>query len=207
MQLETPPQGRTPTFTEAARREQIVRCAITTVTELGYHRTSLAEIAKRATVAKSAIVYYFGSKDALLLHVLDHVFSALGAEVEAAVAAEQTPQARLRAYAETYLAHVAAHRAEMAAGVEIVVSHRGSDGVPLYLAGTDEDTALLRSILAEGMDSGAFRPMPLPAAVAIAENLLDLAITTVQRDLDAELGPLTDEIVTFLFRGLTALEP
>jgi len=190
------------TFIETARRDQILQGAIATVNEIGYHRASLAEIARRTGVAKSAIVYYFGSKDALLLHVFEHVYIALDAAVEAAVAAETTPTGRLRAYAQSYLAHIDGHRHEMAAGLDIVVSHRGADGVPLYLTGTDDDTALLRSILATGMDAGEFRRMPLPAAVLLVEGLLDVVITPVQRDVDAELAPLSEEILTFLFRGL-----
>lgn len=190
------------TFTEAARRAQIVEGAITTINEIGYHRASLAEIAKRAQVAKSGIVYYFGSKDALLLHVLDIVFSGLGNEVENAVAAESAPEDQLRTYAQSYLSHVDAHRREVAAGVTIVVSHRGPEGVPLYLIRTQEETALLRQILSDGMAEGTFRRMPLAVAVDVAESLLDLAVTTVQRDLDTDLSELIPGIITFLFRGL-----
>lgn len=197
-----PPKDPQQTFTESARRAQITQSAIETVNEVGYHRASLAEIAKRAHVAKSAIVYYFGSKDALLMHVLDEVFFALGAAVETAVIAETTPEGRLRAYAESYLSHVDAHRHAVAAGVTIVVSHRGADGIPLYLMQSDEDTALLRSVLSDGMDAGTFRSMPLPAAVTIVEYLLDIAITTVQMDLDSDLTELNSEIIAFLFRGL-----
>lgn len=197
-----PPQESQPTFTETARRTQIVQSAIATVNEIGYPRASLAEIAKRAQVAKSAIVYYFGSKDSLLMHVIDRVFSALGAEVEAAVVAEEAPDARLRAYVESYLAYVSAHRHEVAAGVEIVVSHRGDDGIPLYLTQSDEDTALLRGILSDGIKSGAFRPMPMPAAVTIVESLIDIAVTAVQMDLDADLTELNGEVTGFIFRGL-----
>lgn len=194
---------RKQTFTEAARRAQILQATIATVNEIGYHRASLAEIADHAGVAKSAIVYYFGSKENLLMQVLDHTFTALGDVVEAAVAAESTPDGRLRAYAQSYLSHVDAHRAEVAAAVTILLSHRASDGTPLYLKVDDDDTALLRSILSAGMDAGDFRRMSLADAVQIAESLLDLAITAVQRDLTADLATLTPEIVRFLFSGLT----
>lgn len=192
-----------PTFTEAARRAQIVAATITTMNDLGYHRTSLAEIAERARVAKSAIVYYFGSKEHLLMQVLDQTFSALDTAVEAAVSAESTPPARLRAYAQSYLTHVDAHRVEVAAAVTIVVSHREADGTPMYLIERDEDTALLRSILSSGMDAGVMRRMPLADAVHIVEALLDLAITAVQRDLDADLATLIPEILRFISLGLT----
>lgn len=190
------------TFTEAARRVQIIQGAITTINQIGYHRASLAEIAMLSHVAKSAIVYYFGSKDTLLLHVVDSVFSGMGTAVENAVAAKTAPGERLLAYAESYLSYVDAHRHEVAAGVTIVLSHRGADGIPMYLTRSDEDTALLRSILSDGMEANVFRHMPLDAAVDIAESLLDIAITTVQRDLDSDLIELAPQITTFLFRGL-----
>lgn len=198
MQQEEPQQ----TFTETARRAQIIQSAIATINDVGYHRASLAEIAKRTPIAKSAIVYYFGSKDTLLLHVIDQVFSALGTAVETAVARAVTPEARLRAYAESYLDHVSVHRDEVAAGVTIVVSHRGADGVPLYLTASEEDTALLRSILSDGMAAGVFRQMPLPSATTIVESTLDIAITTLQQDLDSDLTTLNAEIISFIFHGL-----
>lgn len=192
------------TFTETARRAQIIAAAITTVNEIGYHRASLAEIALRAGVAKSAIVYYFSSKESLLLSVVDEVFTELGEAVAPEALAPPEPAAQLRAYARAYLAHVDAHRAEVTAGIEIVVSHRTEDGTPLYLTGTEEDSALVRGILARGMEAGVFRSMPLGVATSLVEALLDVWTTELQRDLDAELGTLSDELVRFLMQGIAA---
>ncbi len=198
------PDQERPTVTETARREQILRGAIVTVNEIGYHRASLAEIARRAGVAKSALMYYFGSKDALMLHVVDEVFGDLGARVEAAACAPQDPIGRLRAYAESYLAHVLEHRAEVAAALDIVLSHRGVDGVPLYQMVDEEDTALLRAILREGLESGVFRARSLDAAVSIAEGLLDVMISSARSATADELTALSREIQEFLLRGLGA---
>ncbi|WP_158574080.1 TetR/AcrR family transcriptional regulator [Streptomyces triticagri] len=198
--------GAAPTFTETARRAQIVQAAITTVNELGYPRASLAEIARRAGVAKSAIVYYFASKDMLLLHVVEHVFTALDDVRDKAVAAHTDPAAQLRAYVGSHLAHVDGHRPEITAGIEIVVSHRGPDGIPLYLTATDEDTALLRRILGDGMAQGVFRQLPLRLAVDVVEALLDTVTTQLQRDPTADLGTLREEIPTIVFRALAAPE-
>src|SRR5690606_858021 len=124
-----------------------------------------------------ALVYYFGTKERLLLDVVGQGFEALGTAVEAAVVAESAPDARLRAYAETYLAHIDTHRHNIAAAVAIVVAHRDAVGTPLYRTETDEDTALLRSILQAGMDAGVFRRAPIADAVRVAESLLDVVIT------------------------------
>lgn len=193
-----------PTFIETARRAQILRGAIETVNEVGYHRASLAEISRRAGVAKSAIVYYFGTRDALMASVIEHVFGRLGAATESAVSRERGPVQRLRAYAESTLAHIGEHRTEMAAGVAIAVSHRAADGEPAYLEQSEEDTALLRGILSAGMREGVFRELPVAAGVAIVEALLDAAVTAVQRDPGADPAPLNEQILLVLLRGLEA---
>lgn len=190
------------TFTVKARRVQIIQAAIDSVNQVGYPRASIAEIARRADVAKSAIVYYFGTKDALLLHVVEHVYTELDEQLEQSIALHSEPNEQLRAYAETYLNHTDTHRGKITAGAEIVVSHRGADGVPLYLTGTDEDSARLREILTAGMDRGIFRPIPLHIAVGLIESLLDLATTELQRDLTADLTEMIPEIVTSIFRSL-----
>ncbi|MFB7891113.1 TetR/AcrR family transcriptional regulator [Microbacterium sp. NPDC056044] len=197
-----PSESRARTFTETARRAQIIAAAIDTVNAIGFHRASLAEIATRARVAKSAIVYYFSSRDALMLSVVEEVFSRVETAVAAAEVVEGGPAARLGAYARAYLSYVDGHRAEVTAGVEIVVSHRVEDGTPLYLLRDPDDSSLLRRILREGMDEGAFRRMPLDVAVTLVESLLDVWTSELQRDLEAELGSFGEQIVEFLLQGI-----
>lgn len=194
--------GRSRTFTEQARRSQILDAAIRTVNRDGYPRASLSRIAGEAGIAKSAIMYYFDGKDDLLLQVVDHVYAELGVRLAEAVGEHEQPRARLDAYMHTYLDHVGAHRAGIAAGAEIVLSHRTAEGTPLYLTETGEDSALLRGILEGGMAQGVFRPMPSGVAVDLVQSLLDLSITALQRDLEADLSTLVPEILTVISRGL-----
>jgi AcrR family transcriptional regulator len=69
------PTGRQPTFTEHARRAQIVACAIEVLAETGYAQTSFARVAERANISKSVISYHFGSKDELLEEVVRSVYA------------------------------------------------------------------------------------------------------------------------------------
>lgn len=194
--------GQRRSFIEEARREQIERAAITSVNDVGYQRASLADIAGRAGIAKSAIAYYFDSKESLLLHIVNRAFSALGAALVAAVSEVESPDAQLGAYASAYLSHVDHQRAEIAAAAEIVVSHRGPDGVPLYLVEDDEDAALLRGILHAGMKNGEFRVLPLDVAVGIVQSLLDRTINMVQRDATVDLSEYRASVVPFLLSAM-----
>src|SRR5580693_7433483 len=61
------------TFTERARRGQIVECAIELIAERGYGDTSIAKIAERAGIAKSVVLYHFVSKEELVGAVVTQV--------------------------------------------------------------------------------------------------------------------------------------
>src|ERR1700746_1264946 len=58
------------TFTDLARRAQIAQCAAEALTEVGYADASMADIARRAGVAKSVISYHFSDKEELMGEVL-----------------------------------------------------------------------------------------------------------------------------------------
>ena len=52
------------TFTERARRQQLIGVTIEQVAQRGFAGASLARIAEAAGITKAAVLYHFGSKDA-----------------------------------------------------------------------------------------------------------------------------------------------
>ena len=81
-------RGRNLTFTEEARRAQLVDVTIELVAERGYAAASLGRIAESAGITKAGVLYHFPSKQALVEaaheHVLSGVVATVGAAVEAA---------------------------------------------------------------------------------------------------------------------------
>ena len=53
------------------RREDIITAAAAAYGELGYHGSSLREIAKRVGISHAGLLYYFPTKEALLAAVLE----------------------------------------------------------------------------------------------------------------------------------------
>ena len=80
--------GRRGTFTEDARRTQIVDCAIEVIAELGYGAASIRKIADHVGVAMSVVLYHFGNKDVLVAALVargyDTLLAAMVPAVEAA---------------------------------------------------------------------------------------------------------------------------
>ena len=130
MRSETSPTGQQTgrTFTETARRAQILAAAIDTIAELGYGQASLARIAETAGTSKGVIIYHFGSKDELMRGLVAEVVARGVAYMEPRIDAESTGGGKLRAYIESNLAFMRENRNHMVAIVEIVLNARAADG-------------------------------------------------------------------------------
>lgn len=151
-------QGSTRTFTETARRAQIVAAAIDTIAELGYGQASLARIAETAGTSKGVIIYHFGGKDELMRELVAEVVARGVAYMEPQIDAEPTGAGKLRAYIESNLAFMGENRNHMVAIFEIALNARAADGSRLYdVSVQDAGVAALEQLLAYFQGTGEFR--------------------------------------------------
>jgi TetR/AcrR family fatty acid metabolism transcriptional regulator len=145
-------------FAETARRAQIVDCAIDTIAEVGFAKASVDQIARRAGVSKGVITYHFPSKEEIVDAVIEKVIAAGRTYMEPRIMAETSAAGRLRAYIESDLEFIDAHRKPLIALVEIAMSARRADGSrvigPESLA---QRAASLEDLLRAGQRSGEFR--------------------------------------------------
>jgi TetR/AcrR family fatty acid metabolism transcriptional regulator len=145
-------------FAETARRAQIVDCAIDTIAEVGFAKASVDQIAKRVGVSKGVITYHFPSKQEIVDAVIEKVVAAGRTFMEPRIMAETSAAGRLRAYIESDLEFIDAHRKPLIALVEIAMSARRADGSrvigPESLA---QRAASLEDLLRAGQRSGEFR--------------------------------------------------
>jgi AcrR family transcriptional regulator len=171
MRSESSPIGQesTQTFTETARRAQIVAAAIDTIAELGYGQASLARIAETAGTSKGVIIYHFGGKDELMRELVAEVVARGVAYMEPQIDAEPTGAGKLRAYIESNLAFMGENRNHMVAIFEIALNARAADGSRLYdVSVQDTGVAALEQLLAYFQGTGEFRAGFDPHVMAMA---------------------------------------
>jgi len=160
-------KGRT--FTETARRAQIVAAAIDTIAELGYGQASLARIAETAGTSKGVILYHFGGKDELVSELVAEVVAGGVAYMEPRIDAEPTGAGKLRAYIESNLAFMRENRNHVVAIFEIALNARAADGSRIYDPSVqDAGVAELQGLLAYFQGTGEFRAGFDPHVMAMA---------------------------------------
>lgn len=145
------------TFLGAARRAQFIGCAIAALAESGFAGASIAEVAKRAGVSKSVVLYHFESKSALMEAVVTEVYTGAAPALVAALDAATSERARLAAYIRGCTDFAWTHQTELRAVSEIFRNLRREDGELRYTAKDSGDLiAAARGLLVAGQESGEF---------------------------------------------------
>ena len=150
--------AETRTFTETARRAQIVDCAIDTIAEVGFAKASVEQFARRAGVSKGVITYHFPNKEEIVYAIIEKVVAAGRTYMVPRIMAETSAVGRLRVYIESNLEFMDAHRKLLIALVQIAMSARRADGsLVIGPESLVRRASSLEELLRAGQRSGDFR--------------------------------------------------
>jgi len=142
-----------------AKRDEILEVARTAFLELGYERTSMAEISARVGGSKATLYGYFPSKEALFLATVDrlgerYVSPALERLEEST---DEDVRTALKRFGEQFLGFITTP--EAVAGYRVVLSEaaRSDIGGAFFQAGPKRSNEALARYLSGAMDRGQLR--------------------------------------------------
>lgn len=186
------------TFTNAARRAQIVAAAIETIAELGYAKASFAKITEQAELSSPRMIsYHFADKDDLMHQIVREVFTAGAEFIGARMAAEETVAGKLCAYLEANLQFLREHPREMVALTEIGPHARDVGGQPYTSQGAQEPSVRgLEELLSAGQRSGEFRNFDVRSMAVMIRGAIDAAAQRLRGEPGLDFDAYTCELVT-----------
>ena len=198
----TPDGQKRPSFIEAARRAQLIECAIETIATLGYAQASLAQIAKRAGISKSVITYYFSSKEALLEQVVKEIYTDAAHFIGPRIAAQSTAQLRLQTYIQAHVEYISTHLLQMMAFMEIAINFRTADGKLRYGLATERPVlTALEALLRQGQQEGDFRAFDLHVMAVTIRRAIDALPPLCIADPNLDADVYARELVTLFDRA------
>jgi TetR/AcrR family transcriptional regulator, fatty acid metabolism regulator protein len=203
------PARRSATFTEVARRAQIVEATIATIAEAGYQHASYAQIAKRAGLSSTGLIsYHFASKAELIGEVVREIVAAGQGFMLPRIESAAPGSDRLRAYIRSNLEFMATHPEHMRAVADILGASRREPGGPPapYAPLHAQGLAQLEGYLREGQRNRQFRRFS-PAVMALAiRAAIDEVAYRLAGEPDLDLTAYGRELAA-LFDHATAAEP
>ena len=194
------------TFTQSARRAQIVESAIEVIAEVGWAQTSIRRIADRVGVAMSAVLYHFGTKDKLVDAIIEHMYRSALAVVVPAVDAESTAAGKLTAYIRATVGYFDTHRMHLAALNQLASSYRPSGGRSFNELGlspelAEELTALdATAILKSGQLAGEFGEFPVDSVAMALSGAGHALVYKFMREPDFDAHRYGEDLVAIFNR-------
>jgi len=162
----------------AITREKILDAAIRLFSHRGYRGTSVADIAKEAGVAKSAVFWYFGTKDGLLEMVVKKLVSgSVQQMIDEILTTEDADEADLL---NTLLEHLQKklgadpelNRAYLL--LQIETYHEGREAGKPFEQALDSCIRFFTMLVANGQQKGVFNKDCDPEDVAVLIFLLTM---------------------------------
>ena len=199
-------QGRgASTFTQLKRRDQLVDCTIDAIAELGFPRTSVAEVARRAGVSKGVVTYHFAAKDDLISAVIAHVLGSMTEYVQPRLLAAEPltfPEKFIAPYIGTWVEYFRTHAREVIALVRIYNSFRDEAGRPnpAFDVRADEVTAV-EQVLTHGQAKGLLGAFSARVMAASLKAVLDDLLTQFAADPDLDIEAYGTELAALFERA------
>jgi AcrR family transcriptional regulator len=196
------PRGRhglSPEFVARNQRERLISALISTLAEVGYPKTTVSVIGRRAAVSKSDFYKHFDSKDECFLAAYDFAVERIrGAVVEACAAA---PAAEPGTWARRVRIGVVALLALLAeepalAAIVLAEGLRAGRGIyDRYQSAVESFVPLLR----EGApDPPGGEPVPAATDQAVVGGVASLISRRVIAGETAELPALAPDVLEFV---------
>ncbi|HDD61005.1 MAG TPA: TetR/AcrR family transcriptional regulator [Chloroflexi bacterium] len=82
------------------RKSQILDAAMETFAKKGFHKTRMSDIAESSGLSKGSLYWYFDSKDAIILKLIDRVFEFELKDLTALLTNDRSAEERLYIYTE-----------------------------------------------------------------------------------------------------------
>jgi TetR/AcrR family transcriptional regulator, fatty acid metabolism regulator protein len=195
------------TFTQTARRAQLVSCATDALAEMGYQQTTVAEVARRAGVSKGVVTYYFPARDDLLWAVVAAIFGSIADRVGGRI--EDVPPGRFVAvYLGAWVDYYRTNRREMMAIAELWTGFRDASGHPHLDARTlGRERELVESALAAGQAEGSFGEFSPRVMAVTLKAALDGLLAQLALDSGLDLDAYRDELVGLFERATRPPDP
>lgn len=181
------------TFTETARRAQIVAAAIETIADVGYARASFAQIAKRAGLSSTGLIsYHFAGKDELIAQIVAETYTAIEQFMTRRMEHQSTAAGALQTYIRANVEFIGTHRTQMKALLDIFLN-----GGIHYDATTEQAVVSpVEGILRRGQASGEFREFDVRVMAAVIQRSIDGLPLLLASLPDLDVDAYGREVVT-----------
>jgi len=156
------------------KQTQLLRSTYQVLAECGLKQMTLRRVAERAGVNKGLLLYYFGTKEDLILSTMRWVLARVGHRIQAAVSQAGSAEDKVRATIDAIFVDPRANRDFYLVYLDLVgTAARQRRFQELSATFRNIVDAVYAHIIEEGVREGAFRVRDVQEAASVVRAVVD----------------------------------
>lgn len=188
--------------TEADTRHRILVVAERLFREIGYQKTTVADIAKRLRMSPANVYRFFSSKDAIRQGVACRLMGEVETAAQAIATGPEPASQRLRELLTT-VHHMNAERYVGDAKLHDMVASAMEEDWEVCKVHIESITGMIAGVIADGVAAGEFRVHDVPlAALCTCNAMVRFFHPQMIAQSANKPGPTLDEMIDFVLLGL-----
>ena len=158
----------------SSKQEHLIRHTYRLIGDKGMHRMTLQDVADSAGVSKAVIVYYFKSKDNLVLRTMRWVLGQVAHRIRRATEKADSPEAKITAMIDAIFIDADRNRNFYLAYTDLVdYAVRKDDFQDLSTTFRSVINTLYADIIRSGLEDGSFQAPDADVAATVVRAIID----------------------------------
>jgi len=184
-------------------REYILESAAQVFRQKGFHGASMADIADVVQLQKASLYHHFGSKQEILLELLNRALDMVTAQMGEVLGQTLPADEKLRLAMRTYL-KLLAERRDLVSVLLLEYRSLEPEFYTRHIPHRDQLEGMWREVLQEGVAGGIFDCEDVPLTVRGLLGMLNWTITWYRPDGPRSVEEISDHFADLFLMGLEA---
>ena len=182
-------------------KEAILESAAQVIRQKGFHGASMADIAEAVQLQKASLYHHFGSKQEILLELLDRALEMLGTRMDEVMALDLPADEKLRLAMRAYL-RTLSEQGDLVS--VLLLEHRSLEPEfhARHIPNRDRFEKRWRELVQQGLDAGIFQCVDIPLTVRGLLGVMNWTITWYRPDGTLSVDEIADYFAEIFLRSL-----
>lgn len=182
-------------------KEAILESAAQVIRQKGFHGASMADIAEATRLQKASLYHYFGSKQDILLALLDRALEMLTERMAKVMAVDIPSDEKLRLAMRAYL-QMLSEQGDLVS--VLLLEHRSLEAEyhSRHVPNRDRFEKIWRDLIQQGVRDGSFQCENIPLTVRGLMGVMNWTITWYRPDGKLSIEQISDHFANVVLSGI-----
>jgi AcrR family transcriptional regulator len=182
-------------------RDDILLSAAQVFRQKGFHGASMADISKAVDLKKPSLYHHFGSKQEILLELLDRALEMVTAEMAKVMAQDVPADEKLRLAMRSYL-RTLNEQGDLVPVLLLEYRSLEPEFYTRHIPNRDRFEHMWRDLIQQGVQDGTFVCENIPMTARGLLGVMNWTITWYQRDGKMSVEQIADHFADMFLNGL-----